>query len=480
MVGASPELDSPGGGAPGAAPARASGLARGRSSAPAATTTTARTASPGTDIRGHFGYLGSLGNRRQIRPRRGTEPLSGFDLGAPRFERTLDLSWGGWSRSFLFPRSRHCRLRRDHRGWGDGASRASIDQRDVTGAAHGELANASQSCDQPRGAGRPAESAFLERVGEGVQRHRATRCDPDEVARDAEQLVVRCSVRLPCRMVHSVVRDRGRRSMDRRRLSAAMAAPTPTTTTTAVQLDAWWRLGADADRLLLARQPRETAVREPPERDTEAGGYVADRIEGAVIGDDLENVSRPRGAQPHPGGHRDPQIAPVLHSRRWRAVQELGAVSAQQTGRVVADDTPVADGDEIGPAVDTIDGKVVDDPCDVLRAARVLDIEEDGAPTGRKGTLGLGRPGRCPLGEVDFRGRQRYRTDLDRDRGFGRHRLDRSLRRWCGRASGAGLAPSPSAPSFRALLGFAHVVLVRVAIRAYHGCGRRAGRRGLV
>ena len=69
-------------------------------------------------------------------------------------------------------------------------------------------------------------------------------------------------------------------------------------------------------------------------------------------------------------------------------MDELSAVLREQARRVVADHAPVADRDELGAGGHAIDGEVLDDTGDVLGAARVLDVEENGAPAVRVRPLG--------------------------------------------------------------------------------------------
>jgi hypothetical protein len=52
---------------------------------------------------------------------------------------------------------------------------------------------------------------------------------------------------------------------------------------------------------------------------------------------------------------------------------------------------PVRDGHELGPTIPGIDAQMVDDVRQVLRAAGVLDVQEDRAPAGGTGTLRLYR-----------------------------------------------------------------------------------------
>ena len=123
------------------------------------------------------------------------------------------------------------------------------------------------------------------------------------------------------------------------------------------------------------------------EGDAEAGRDVADGIEGAVVRDDLDDVAGARGGQPHPGGHRDAEVAPVAHPHGGRTVHEVGPVAGEEPRGVMADHPPVADGDEVGAPAHAVDGEVLDHPRDVGGAARVLDVEEDRAMGGGKGPV---------------------------------------------------------------------------------------------
>src|SRR6266478_4888763 len=74
---------------------------------------------------------------------------------------------------------------------------------------------------------------------------------------------------------------------------------------------------------------------EAAERDAEAGRDVADGVEGTVVRYDLNHVARARGGQPHSGGHRDAEVAPVAHSHGGRAVHEVGAVPGEESRGVM-------------------------------------------------------------------------------------------------------------------------------------------------
>ena len=128
--------------------------------------------------------------------------------------------------------------------------------------------------------------------------------------------------------------------------------------------------------------------RQPLKRDAQARRDVTDRVERAIIGHELDHVACARGGEPHAGGDGDAQIAPVPHADGRRAVHELRAMPRKQPRRIVADHPPVADGDELGARRRTIDGEMLDHARDVLGTARVLDVEEDGAPAIRMRTVG--------------------------------------------------------------------------------------------
>ena len=127
------------------------------------------------------------------------------------------------------------------------------------------------------------------------------------------------------------------------------------------------------------------------ERDPEARRDVTDRVERAIVGHELDDVARARGGQPHAGGHGDPQIAPVPHADGRRAVDELRAVLREQARRVVADHAPVADREEVGAPAGAVHREMRQHTRDVLGAARVLHVEEDGPPAGRQRPRRLGQ-----------------------------------------------------------------------------------------
>ena len=106
-------------------------------------------------------------------------------------------------------------------------------------------------------------------------------------------------------------------------------------------------------------------------------GHVPHRVEGAIVGDDLDQVAGPGAAEPDPRAHRDAQVAPVLHAGGGRAVDELGAAPGEEPRAVGADDPPVADRDQVHAAVGAVDREMVEHPADVVGAARVLHVHED-------------------------------------------------------------------------------------------------------
>src|SRR5882724_12181964 len=124
------------------------------------------------------------------------------------------------------------------------------------------------------------------------------------------------------------------------------------------------------------------------EIDAAARGHIAHRIEGLVIGDDVEHIAGPRARQPDARRDRDAEIAPVLHPEGRRGVHQLRPVPRQQTGGVVADHAPVADRHEARLPVEGAEPEVLEHTRDVLDAARVLDVEDDGAPHRRRAPVG--------------------------------------------------------------------------------------------
>ena len=192
------------------------------------------------------------------------------------------------------------------------------------------------------------------------------------------------------RTVHRRLVHRARRPVLAAAASAAAAPPTPPAAIATIAVPI---LALDALHLdrLLGRHAEQRAVRQPAKRHAEARRHVADSVERAVVGHDLDHVARPRPGQPHAGGHRDPEIAPVAHADRRRAVHEPGAVARQQPRRVVTDHAPVADSEEVGTPAGAVHREVRQHARDVLGAARVLHVEEDGPPAGRQRPCRLGR-----------------------------------------------------------------------------------------
>src|SRR5262252_2436830 len=119
----------------------------------------------------------------------------------------------------------------------------------------------------------------------------------------------------------------------------------------------------------------EALMRESPERDAEARRDVADRVEGTVVADDLDDVTGPSARQPDAGGDGDAQVAPVTHADRWRAVNQVRSVTGEQSRGVAADHLPVPYGDEIRAPGRPIDGQIIDHAAQMLWAARVLHVE---------------------------------------------------------------------------------------------------------
>jgi len=141
----------------------------------------------------------------------------------------------------------------------------------------------------------------------------------------------------------------------------------------------------------LDARTRERAEREPVEAYPQAGRHVAHRVERLVVGDDLEQVTRPRLREPDASVDRDAEIAPVAHADRRRAVHEVRAALGEEARRVVVHHPPVADRDQVRRAHHAIDVEMGEHARDVVGPARVLDVEEDPAPHRRTRPLGLGR-----------------------------------------------------------------------------------------
>ena len=176
----------------------------------------------------------------------------------------------------------------------------------------------------------------------------------------------------------------------------------------------------------------EAAVGQALERDPQAGGHVSHGVERPVVRHDLDEIAGPRGGQPDPRGDRDAEIAPVADARRRGAVDQMRATLREQPRRLVADHPPVRDRHELGAAVPGIHAEMVDHVRQVLRAAGVLDVQEDRAPAGGARPLRFG--GRHAPGEGGLDGREgqverfRLRADDDwlRGRFFGGARRTRS------------------------------------------------------
>src|SRR5262249_14282273 len=154
----------------------------------------------------------------------------------------------------------------------------------------------------------------LESDGERIERDRAGRIGGREPRDDLLQLIVR-------RRVWLVALARGRMRGARRRYlvcgrgGAAATPPAPPAT-------------APPARPLARALPRGgtgacRTIRDARERDAEPRRCVPDRVEGPVVRHDLDPIAGTRAAEPHAGVHRDPEIAPIGHARRGRAMHEV-------------------------------------------------------------------------------------------------------------------------------------------------------------
>src|SRR6185503_15302997 len=128
----------------------------------------------------------------------------------------------------------------------------------------------------------------------------------------------------------------------------------------------------------IPQDARHEAVRHAPERHAEARRDVTDGVERLVVGDDVDLVARPRPGEPDAGGDGDAEVAPVADPDRGGAVYALRAALRQDARRLVADDPPVADGDQVETDGDAVERQVAQHALDVLGTARILDVEEDG------------------------------------------------------------------------------------------------------
>jgi len=164
----------------------------------------------------------------------------------------------------------------------------------------------------------------------------------------------------------------------------------------------------------LGGRPRDGAIGEPAEADPQAGRHVAHRVEGLVVGDDLELVARPRRREPDAGRDRDAEVAPVAHAHRRRAVYEVRATLGEEARGVVVHHPPVADRHQLRRARQAIDAEMVEHARDVVGAARVLDIEVDRAPDGRARPLGLRCRDARREAHLRIRGRDVCRRGLGR------------------------------------------------------------------
>jgi hypothetical protein len=172
----------------------------------------------------------------------------------------------------------------------------------------------------------------------------------------------------------------------------------------------------------------QATIGQATELDPQARRDVPHGVERTVVGHDLDEISGAGRGQPDPGGNGDAKVAPVANARRWGAVDEVSPPRREQPGSLVTHHPPVCDSHELGPTVPGIDAQVVDHVRQVLRAARVLDVQEDRAPSGGAGTLRL--HGRHARGEraLDGRDRKRKRLGLLNDRGNRRDFRDGKLR----------------------------------------------------
>ncbi len=155
-----------------------------------------------------------------------------------------------------------------------------------------------------------------------------------------------------------------------------------------------------------ARPPARRAIGDAPERDAEARRRVADGVERPIVRDDVETVTGRRPSEPHPRRHRDPEIAPIGDAGRGSAVHELRATLRQRPTELLADHPPVADRRELGGA--GLDLELVQHAQQIVLAAGVLDVDEDGAARQgdrRRGTAGCRQLGTLLNGFAGLLGR---------------------------------------------------------------------------
>src|SRR5207249_5175819 len=206
--------------------------------------------------------------------------------------------------------------------------RALLDQADGAVAPDLELLDAAQTRDQAGRARRPPEAVRLERIRERVDADRPLGRACEKLPGHREELVVRRGMGLALEW-GVVPRRWGVHRRWRPTVMPTPAAPSPAT-------------GAGVPRLLhrllpqlLAGDGGERTVRETVELYAEARRDVSHRVEGLVVGDDLDDVARARGSQPDPRGHRDAKVAPVAHADRRGAVHEESAAFCQHARSVV-------------------------------------------------------------------------------------------------------------------------------------------------
>src|SRR6266566_3629262 len=239
-----------------------------------------------------------------------------------------------------------------------------LDRTNRSGRAHLDVLHLPKPRDQAWRAGWAVESPRLESARQGIERHGLP--GREQLAQHGENLVRRRCVR---RVGRSALRSSCRPHPPPSRPSASGAA---------VRRALPW---CDLPR------SHQRAVGEAMEIDAAARSHIADRIEGLVIRDDVEHIAWPRARQPDARRDRDAEIAPVLHPEGRRGMHQLRPVARQQAGGLVADHAPVADRHEARLVVEDTEPQVLEHARDVLHAARVLDVEDDGAPHRRRAPL---------------------------------------------------------------------------------------------
>src|SRR5438034_373934 len=230
-----------------------------------------------------------------------------------------------------------------------------------SGRAHLDVLHLPKPRDEAWRAGWAVESPRLESARQGIERHGLP--GREQLAQHGENLVRRRCVR---RVGRSALRSSCRPHPPPSRPSASGAA------------------GRRALPWCDLPRSHQRAVGEAMEIDAAARSHIADRIEGLVIRDDVEHIAGPRARQPDARRDRDAEIAPVLHPEGRRGMHQLRPVARQQAGGLVADHAPVADRHEARLVVEGTEPQVLEHARDVLHAARVLDVEDDGAPHRRR------------------------------------------------------------------------------------------------